>query len=415
MRIFKATMAWLTALLGLLAVSSCQPWYDREPLEVLDPRTVRIKLVVDWHTYAVAKPTGMTVMLFHESDRPRTIVTHDIDSVFLDNLEVGHYRLVLFNKSVGDYPSMRFINMDAFDPMMARATTFTPSRYTAWTHGETFTYDPEMLDICAEEFDITEEMLLRQGKFYPYKEWIAMMGDDPSATLVGREVVETYIIEAAPKPVPSTLYVRVHITNIHNLASIEGHITGFADGWHLTQDHATTDDATRYLLDKWTVSDDAELHGDGWAVASTTLWGEPHGLELRQNRLQEQHLLTLHLTLTDGTTKDYLYNVGPEVRYVTPIWDAEWSYTEAVTKTLVVTIWDRDPGNNPGQPDAPNGITPDPDKPLPDPDDPGNPLDPDDPDEPILPDVEGKDESGKSGWGVDVEPWVPGERVDLPI
>lgn len=410
----------------VLALCACQPWYEREPLEVMDPRTVRVRLDVDWLTYFGEEPKGMTMVLFNEDNRPVTTVTSNVRSRYLDQLTIGHYRLVLFNKSVGDFPSMRFENMNVFGQMTVRATTFNPSRYTAWTQGETFTYDPEMLGTLVDEFDITEEMLLSQTTFYPYKGWIHMVRrSDGSQVMKSRAYLDTdeegvYVIKVYPQPAPSRLYVRVHITNHRNMASIEGHITGFADGWHLTEDHATTNYATRYLLDKWTVSDDKDLNGNGWAVATTTLWGEPYGLELRSDRRDDQHLLTLHITLRDGRTIDYRYNVGQDVRYVTRVWDDEWSYTESVTKTLLVTIWDRDPGNDPGQPDDPGGITPDPDKPAnPDgPDDPNNPdgpLDPDNPNEPNLPDVEGKDEKGKAGMGVDVNPWTGGGRVVISI
>jgi len=413
------------SLMLLPLITAC----DRRELEVMDPRTVRVRLVVDWVEYFGEEPPGMTLVLFDDDNRPLTTVTSSTNSIYLEHLEIGHYRLVIFNKSVDDFPSMHFEQMNSFEQMTARATTFTPSRYTAWTQGETFTYDPELLGTLVDEFDITEEMLLSQTTFYPYKEWMHMVrtGEAP-----GQEVMKSrgymdeervFVIEVYPRPVTTQLYVRVHITNHRNMASIEGHITGFADGWLLTEDHATTNDDTRYLLDKWTVSDDAELSGNGWAVATTTLWGEPHGLEPRSNRRDDQHLLTLHITLRDGRAIDYLYNVGQDVRYVTRVWGDEWSYTEAVTKTLVVTIWDRDPGNDPGKPDDPGSITPDPDKPDdpggpddPDnPDHPDGPSDPDNPDEPNLPDVEGKDETGKSGWGVDVDPWTVGRRVDIPI
>ena len=116
-----------------------------------------------------------------------------------------------------------------------------------------------------------------------------------------------------------------------------------------------------------------------------TLWSVPHRLENWCTQPEDQHLLTLHLTLTDGSTVDYLYNVGKKVRYITPTWDELWSYTDVRTNTMVVTIWDCDPGDDPDKPD-----------------DPINLGDPDDPHEPDLPDVPGKDDSNKARIGVDV-------------
>jgi hypothetical protein len=300
--------------------------------------------------------------------------------------------------------------MDSYKQMTVRATTFMPSKATAKLRNETFTYDPEKLGTLVSEFDITEEMLINHVNFYPYKEWIHLQEVD-------EDEVKTYVINVDPQPVITRLFVRVHIKNIKNLALIEGHITGFSDGWHITEGHSTPEDNTRYLLDKWTVRDDPDFignGGNGWTVAMTTIWGEPYGLENWHTRSEEQHLLTLHLTLTDGSIIDYLYNVGQKVRYITPTWDELWSYTDIRTNTMVVTIWDHDPGDDPGNPEDPGTITPDPDKPV-DPDTPVNPEDPNDPHEPDLPDVPGKDESSKAGFGTDVKPWEHGNRVEIPI
>ena len=387
----------LSLVLCLLAVvsSGC----ERRMLEVMEPSTVHVRLKVRWLTYYGQVPPGMTVMLFNGENEPIAKITTSMTEVELDNLKIGHYRVVLFNKSEHDFPSMRFDNLNSYDQMTVRATTFTPSRYTAWTKGEIFTYDPEQLGTLVSEFDITEEMLLNHVTFYPYKEWIHMEIEEGD--------VKTYVIEVDPKPVVTRLFVRVHIKNIRSMASIEGHITGFSDGWHMTEEHSTVEDDTRYLLDKWTVRDDPDFignGGNGWTVAMTTLWGEPPELENWRTRPKDQHLLTLHITLTNDSTVDYRYHVGHKVRYITPTWDELWSYTDVVTKTMVVTIWDNDPGDDPGKPDDPSIITPDPD----------NPDDPSEPDLPDLPDGPGGDE-GKAGFGVDVEHWEFGGRVEIPI
>jgi len=410
----RFSRCFLTVFSLLTLLCACQPWYQREPLEVMDPQKVRMRLIVDWSVYYEEMPSGMTVMLFSDEYEPQTIVTANVSSVYLD-LMPGHYRLVLFNKSVNDFPSMQFENMDTYPQMTVRATTFSPTYYTDWTKGENFTYDPENLGTLLESFEVTEEMLLTQTNFYPYKEWIKQKRSNNADTRFYQDEDLIYVIEVLPKPVISQLYVSVHISNFRNLASIEGYITGFADGWHITEDHATANDDTRYLLDKWTVTDDQDFNGNGWAVATTTVWGEPNGKEYRPERPLDQHVLTLHLTLQDGTTVDYVYNVGQDVRYITSQWDNMWSYTEVTTKTLVLTIWDRDPGNDPGTPDDPTVIKPDDPGNPDDPDNPVNPGNPDDPREPALPDVEGKDETGKTDSNVEVKPWESGGKYEIPI
>ena len=370
----------IVALYLLVLAMTFNSCYYRRELEVMHPTTVRIRLDVDWLTYVGEVPTGMTLVLFNDKNKAMSMVTPNAESEYLDNLEIGHYRLVLFNKSVNDFPSMRFENMTAYDKMDVRATTFTPSRYTDWTKGEIFTYDPEMLGTVVDEFDITEEMLLQQTHFYPYKAWMKWVKEDGGAiTNFYIEDDRVYVIEVTPRPIVSRLYVHVHIRNVRNMASIEGYITGFADGWHLTEEHATPDDDTRYLLDKWTLSSDDEAGNNAWALATTTLWGEPYGLEFWDSRAKEQHQLTLHLTLRDGSTMDYHYDVGKMVRYITAPYEADWNYTDEPTFNLLVTI---------SEPDVV---------------------------EPDLPDVPGKDESGKTGFDVEVEPWEFGNRVDIPL
>lgn len=407
----------ISCILVIMAalLSACQPWYKREPLEVMEPQAVRFRLDVDWERLFGEVPSGMTVMLFADKQPGAvTTVSHEVKSRYLDLLP-DKYRLVLFNKSAGDFPSMQFENMDSYAAMRTRANTFTPSHYTDWTQGQKFTYNPEHFGTVIEEFEITEEMLYTQVTFYPYKEWIKMKTSENASTRFYQEDDLTYVMEVAPEPREVTLFVRVHITNSRNLKSVEGYITGFADGWHITGGHPAEGDETRYLLDNWTVTDDSEHLGDGWAVASTTLWGEPYGKEYWEDRADDQHVLKMRLTLYDGSTIDYEYNVGKDVRFATNVWGEEWSYTNNPTDIEVLTIWDRDPGNTPGKPDDPDVITPDGPKQPDDPDNPREPENPKDPREPVLPDVEGKDQSGKSGWGVDVDPWVDGGRVEIPI
>ena len=380
---------------------------DRRELEVMEPQKTRFRIevnwaAVDWESYYGGKPSGMTVMLFGSKNPGTPIVelTNHVDYVELD-LDPDKYKMVIFNNSTGEFGSMNFENMSDYDNMAARAAKFTPMQATDWSANTVFHREPEKIGTVLEEFEITEDMLLSQVTFYPYKVWLRALRAD---TRFYQRDDYTYVMEVSPVPLTSMLYVRVHVQGMINMRSVEGSLSGMADGFFLTREH-TTNDGALHLLDSWSNRLDESFNGNGWITTAIPVWGEQYGMEGVETRPEGQHELKLHFNLRDGkTTCDFSYQVGRDIRYMRPTADGKWEYTDEVTRYMVLTIWNLDPGKDPGNPDDPGT---DPGKEDPDPDDPTRPHDP------ILPYVE-SDGQG-SGFDAVVEDWEDGGTIDIKL
>lgn len=393
--------ACVMLLLLMVALASC----DRRELEVMEPQKTSFRIEVrwasvDWDSYYGGKPSGMTVMLFgaKNPDKPIVELTNAVDYVNLD-LDPDKYRMVIFNNSAGEFGSMNFENMNDYDNMVARAVKFTPMQATEWTAQTVFHRDPERIGVVLEEFEITEDMLLSQVTFYPYKAWLRALRAD---TRFYQRDDLTYVIEVTPVPVTSTLFLRVHVQGLVNMRSVEGSISGMADGYYLTREQNTSETAL-HLLDSWSVRSDENFNGNGWITTTIPVWGEPFGMENADTRPADHHQLKLHFNLRDGKTQcDFSFNVGRELRYMRQNAAGEWEYTDEKTRYMVLTIWNFDLGEEPGEPEDPGD---DPGKEDPDPDDPHRPHDP------ILPFVE-SDGQG-SGFDAVVMDWEDGGTFDI--
>ena len=80
----------LLALLVLLL--SCQPWYEREPLEVYYDGVAQVKFEIDWLNHMEEKPSGMTLLLAKDGDTfTTTRVSNNVDYVTM-RLPAGNYK-----------------------------------------------------------------------------------------------------------------------------------------------------------------------------------------------------------------------------------------------------------------------------------------------------------------------------------
>ena len=101
------------------------------------------------------------------------------------------------------------------------------------------------------------------------------------------------------------------------MRSMTGNISGMADGFYLSQVWRTTDE--RYMLfetDKWSpfVEDDQD-DNTGYMFYTMPVFGLPHGKEYLSQRTEDNNVLKLHVVLRDGSSLDFIYDVGKIIRY----------------------------------------------------------------------------------------------------
>ena len=298
----------LTILLMALLLAGC-----RRELEVMEPQKTQLRLDIDWMGHFGSKPNGMTVMIWGDGwAKPFVSSSNNVESMPLE-LDPGHYRLIVFNKSFDEFGSLKFTDTASFEDIAVRGTDITQYVNGEWDKGITYMPDPEDIGVAVDEFTITENMLLDQVTFYPYKDWIKRRY---AGTRWMQEEGGVYSTTVEVRHQLSRLNVWVHVKGIENMSSMVGNISGMADGIMLSQVWRTTDD--RYMLldrEKWTVTSDADNHGKGLLSYSVPVFGLPHGKELVAQRQDDSNVLTLNASLIDGTSRTYVFNVAKAITY----------------------------------------------------------------------------------------------------
>ena len=298
----------LIGLIAFLALASCQ----REPLELYYDGKADIEITYDWLSQYGEKPEGMTLMLAHNGDSMRIYPpTHNVDKTTDLRLGAGHYLLTVMNKSFGEYGTVNFYNRNSHQNISARSKTYYVSSENIWDNGRTYLEEPEKMGVAVDTFDVST--VIDSLIFYDYRDHAS-----PDTIHVRRhEVIQ---------PMTTTLTVRVMIRGFSYMRSMEGYITGMADGFYLSQRWRTKEVGTLKLAN-W--SQDVEYakkqrsqrspeadKNVGWMVCSVETFGLPHGRELLKDRTPESNYIMLHFTLLDGRTIDFDYNVGKDIRYV---------------------------------------------------------------------------------------------------
>ena len=305
-------LRWRSIIITLLAVI-CFTSCNRRELEVMEPTKTQLRLDVDWMKYFGNKPNGMTVMIWGDGwMRPMVSSTNNVESMPIE-LDPGHYRILVFNKSFDEFGTIKFADTDSFENISARGTDITQYVNGPWDQGITYMPDPENIGCAVDEFTVTEDMLLEQVTFYPYKEWI---NRQYANTRWIQESNGVYSTKVDVKPEITHLNVYVHVKGIEYMSSIIGNISGMADGFMMSQVWRTTDE--RYMLferEKWSLTSGDNPRGAGLMFYSLPVFGLPHGKELISQRTDDNNVLTLYVTLVDGSSRTFTFNVGKDITY----------------------------------------------------------------------------------------------------
>ena len=295
-------LAAACALLALLTIVAC----DRRLIEEYEYNYAHVRINVDWESYFTERPTGMTVMLFDSTGHnPNTSVTNNIHTTTF-TLGPGRYQLLIFNQSFDEFGSKRFEQTVSYDSIAARATNVTTHENEDWDRGVVYMREPEPIGVALDTFTISREMLNDYITIYPHQ--------PITRSIVEEEDDGYYAVKDTAYLMTSTLYIYVLIKGMNNMRSVEGSITGMADGFRLGQIYRTQETAT-LLLDNWQTNQVSPDGREGWITTHLPTFGLPHGKETAESRKEEDNVITLHFTLRDGSTRDFTYNVGKYVKY----------------------------------------------------------------------------------------------------
>ena len=307
----KRSLTYCIFCLTLLAtIVAC----DRRPLEVIVNNTVRVDVVARWRLVYVdlygSVPTGMTVMVWGDDSRTPLVETTNEDRVTL-RLKEGNYRVLVYNQMEREFlPYMRFYNQTSYDNIMARNTTYQSS-----TDGKTYTHYPDPIGVAIDSFTISDQMVIQDTViFMPYDDYISYGA--------GQEYVLEKVYEFPDTPWPMTVnvYLTCRVKHRQSVRGIEASLSGLADGFYLSRIVRTTEEATiEFDPKQWTFTaygDDADSLG--YITNSTPSFGLPYGKELLSQRDSTDNVLNLRIYLTNDSVMNLSYNVGKNIRYITP-------------------------------------------------------------------------------------------------
>ena len=323
----------LTAVCSLFAIMlivSCH----REPLELYYDGKADVQITYDWMTKYGNRPDGMTLMLAHDSDLIDYYdVTHNIDVTSM-RVKSGEYKLTVMNNTFSEFSTVNFYNRNSHNDIQAKSKTYYVQSENIWDNGRTYLEQPEKIGVGIDTFKVSN--VIDSLIFYDYRDEAT-----PDTIHLKRHVV----IE----PMTTTLRVRVKVRGISYMRSMEGYITGMADGFYLNQRWRTKEVGT-IKLENWerdieyeksnirrADTIDAETNV-GWMVCNVETFGLPHGRELLKDRTPQSNYIMLHFTLLDGRTIDFSYQVGRDIRYIGDDGTLEYFYQADVALELDLII-----------------------------------------------------------------------------
>ena len=305
--------ASLIAMLLLMAIGC-----ERRPLHVLLDETVTVNVEVDWKINFVTLydevPNGMSLMLWQEGDNQPQVKVSNSSSISV-SLQPGIYYLVVFNELREDYsPKLSFYDITDYDKMTVRANSYMGS---TWDQGVKYMYSPYDPRICValDTIEVTNEMISRDTTvIIPYDEFIKT----GSKTI--RESEVTYSMPEITWPMTADLYIKAKVKHRQSIKSIDGSISGMADGFRVSHINRTSESGTlRFypeMFENFKLGEDADSMG--LITVRVPTFGLPFGKELLEQREDGDNILTFHVTLVNDSIHHESFRVGKQIRYITP-------------------------------------------------------------------------------------------------
>jgi hypothetical protein len=148
----------------------------------------------------------------------------------------------------------------------------------------------------------------------PYEEFIKT----GSKTI--RESEVTYSMPEITWPMTADLYIKAKVKHRQSIKSIDGSISGMADGFRVSHINRTSESGTlRFypeMFENFKLGEDADSMG--LITVRVPTFGLPFGKELLEQREDGDNILTFHVTLVNDSIHHESFRVGKQIRYITP-------------------------------------------------------------------------------------------------
>lgn len=302
-------------LAPLLLLCAC----ERRPLEVMINPDVDVQLIVDWRVnYGEIYheiPNGMTVLVWDSDGRLVKAESVNSDRVTL-SLPTGDYRLIIHNETPQEFLYQSFFDYYDYDNIVMRAVHYNTT--DTWDSGIDYMQYPDPTGVTASQFVITDDMVDGDSIIFAwYEEW-KDLGTD-----YYKPPTKMYTLHEVAWPMTVNLDIKALVKRPQGISTIEGSISGMAEGFYLSRVNRTSESGTLRLVDDNTLGWRLEGYGEkqdstGYIRFTIPTFGLPYGKELLEQRQEADNVLTLNFTLTDGTVIKKAFDVGRQIRYITP-------------------------------------------------------------------------------------------------
>lgn len=300
----KKLISLLASVLLIIGATGLTTSCDRYEVERYYTGKADVSVDIDWMSRFGERPSGMTIMLAKDGDAITfTDITNDVDHYDL-HLEPGEYKMLIFNRTFGEFGSMRFYRTKSFNDVFAYAQQLQRTTED-WDVNASYIREPEAIGCAVDTFTVLPEMTDGEFRFVYWKDKI----DGNYESLRLREVVEPMVTE---------LYIRVKVIGFKYMSSVVGNIFGMANGFLLSQAWRRSE-ASYHFLDSWTAKaapgESTAEKSVGYITTKISTFGLPHGRELPSQRQPDYNMLSLCFTLIDDTKHVFRYQVGDRITY----------------------------------------------------------------------------------------------------
>lgn len=300
----KKLISLLAPVLLIIGATGLTTSCDRYEVERYYTGKADVSVDIDWMSRFGERPSGMTIMLAKDGDAITfTDVTHDVDHYDL-HLEPGEYKMLIFNRTFGEFGSMRFLQTKSFNDICANALQLQRATED-WDVNASYMREPEAIGCAVDTFTVLPGMTDGEFHFVYWKDKI----DGNYESLKLREVVE---------PMTTEFFIRVKVIGFKYMADVVGNISGMADGFLLSQAWRRQQMGYQFL-DGWAAKAAPDESSDeksvGYITTKISTFGLPHGREEQSQRLPAFNALSLCFTLIDDTKCVFSYPVGDKITY----------------------------------------------------------------------------------------------------
>jgi len=289
-----ALTACAVTAMACLTVGSC----DFRTLYIEGETPVEVLVVTDW-TQLGADPDGASIYFYPEKGgAPKVFPTNSVTRTRV-SVPSGYYTVLVFNRSVDEYGTMKFDGMGT----LAGAEAILEDKLFSWvgrsdTVGRTV-YEPE------------EIVVGRNDHFY-----VRTIDERMQEVTKGDAAADTAIDSVSVKPLRMvyTGNVSVRVNGIQNVRTMCAYLTGMAGEAYLAT-RSAGDTLATHVLESWRMERDGTDYTKGYMKTSFSCFGLPEQYVSEPD--PSNNRLVIQFSLVDGkTVVGYSIDVGAEVQQV---------------------------------------------------------------------------------------------------